>query len=237
MKVRSCLGREGTILSKVISGEKLGDVKNWQIPHVDTPGEQKTTGYSEGLATVCEQLPTLEDIESLRKKVYDESYNAGFSKGLEDAESELSSSIGLVKNILDQLSVPVAQIDQEMKELLVRLAIVVAKQILNIEISRDPGHLMKFIEQGVSILPESPMTIYIHLNPRDASRINDMLKSEHKKSWAIVEDESVEAGGCKLFSENSSVDLTLESQLARIATKFFDLDSDDEGPDIEQLSI
>ena len=223
--------------SKVISGERAASAKTWSIPSVDKPSKETVTTYNEGLASVCSQVPTLKDIEDLQKRAYDESYQTGYEEGKKKAEFELKEKLGSAQTLLDELTEPVKLIDTEVKQQLVQLALAVAKQIAKSEISVNPEKLLKLIEHGVMSLPESPINVYVHLNPEDLSALKPVLEANKKsRAWSIVEDVALARGGCKLYTENSSVDLSIDAQIAKIASRFLDIDSD-EGDEIEELSI
>lgn len=224
-------------MSKVISGERVDNAKTWTIPSVENRGELTLTKYSEGLSSLCAQLPTLKDIETLQKQAYDESYKTGYEEGKQKAATELSEILVSAQALLDAATEPVKLIDHEVKQQLVQLAMAVAKQITKAELAHSPEGIMKLIEHGVAALPESPVGVYVHLHADDLAIIKPILEANKKsQAWNIVDDNTLERGGCKLYTENSSLDLSIDAQIAKIASRFLDLEDDDSG-EIEELSI
>jgi flagellar assembly protein FliH len=58
------------------------------------------------------------------------------------------------------------------------------------------------------------------LHPEDASLVRNALSIEggnEDPSWKLIEDPMITQGGCKIKSESSSINATLENRLAALA--------------------
>jgi flagellar assembly protein FliH len=234
MKARLHWARREKILSKIIRGKPAEEADRWNIPPMEQSGGKKaaTNTYSESLAAAWGQFPSLQDIETLKKDAYNEAYQKGLADASAHIEQESGRLLSVARSLLDQLGEPIQMIDEQVRQQLVALAIAIAKQLIKTEVKHNPEHILKLVEQALTVLPDSPSTIYVYLSSQDTSEIKEkfQLADEHP-NWKIVEDPALESGGCKVFTESSSVDLTIDAQLARIAAKF--LESEDEGLSLE----
>lgn len=225
------------ILSKIIRGDQVNEAERWSIPSVEQPKQQVPTDYSEGISSVCAQIPTQQELEELKTKTYEQAFEKGMQEGREHALNESGSLLKVAQNLMNQLSEPIEFIDQQVREQLVALSVAIAKQIVKKELQHDAEYVLKLVDEAVMALPDSPSTIYVHLNPKDAADVKQKLEQDDKHpKWSIVEDPQIESGGCKVFTDSTSIDLSLDAQLARVAAKFLDIDEED-GGDLDQLSL
>jgi flagellar assembly protein FliH len=70
------------------------------------------------------------------------------------------------------------------------------------------------------------------LHPDDASLIREVYSmSDQEQGWVINEDPLISRGGCRVVTETSRVDATLESRLANIIAPLLggERDADDDG--------
>ena len=61
----------------------------------------------------------------------------------------------------------------------------------------------------------------IHVNPQDFELVK-ALRERHEESWKIVEDASLQPGGCRVESQNSLVDATVETRLKQALAQLFE---------------
>jgi flagellar assembly protein FliH len=76
------------------------------------------------------------------------------------------------------------------------------------------------VRQAISVLPASARNIKVHLHPEDAQLVREILSmengAEEERRWSIVEDGTLTRGGCKVESDTSRIDSTVESRLATV---------------------
>ena len=71
------------------------------------------------------------------------------------------------------------------------------------------------------LLPMGGASVRIHLNPQDFEMIK-ALRERHEETWRILEDETLLPGGCKVESELSRIDATVETRLALALKQLFE---------------
>lgn len=226
------------ILSKIIRGNQAEEATRWSIPSVEQPSPSAASNYNEGLASVCAQIPTERQLEDLKKQAYDEAFQKGLEDGRQHVLSESDNMLSAVKNMLSQLSDPIQFVDEQVREQLVALTLAIAKQIVKKELKQTPEFILQLVDKALAVLPDSPSAIYVHMNPQDAEAIKSKLSEDDKHpGWTVTEDPSIEPGGCKVFTDSTSVDLSLDAQLARIAAKFLDDEGDEDDVAIDEISV
>lgn len=170
-------------------------------------------------------LLTADQLEQLQKQAYQEGYEqgskAGFEYGHKEALSEgrsiLEQKVQQVDQLLTTLDQPLKQLDEQMQHELIDLVISMVRQLVRREIKTDPAHIVGVVREALAILPVSSRNIRVILHPEDAALIREVYElSENELGWKVVEDPVLARGGCRVVTDTSQVDATLESRLATL---------------------
>jgi flagellar assembly protein FliH len=179
------------------------------------------------------KILTVDEIETMQDQAYLESFQKGEKKGYEvgyekghmegskkgyDENLELlNQQAELLKKLMESLSEPFKQLDEQVEQELVKLAMGVATQIIRREIKTDPGQIIGAVREAISALPVSSRKITLHLHPEDASLVRSALAlDEMSPAWELIEEPLITRGGCKVDTETSRIDATIENRLAQI---------------------
>ncbi|NOT85320.1 MAG: flagellar assembly protein FliH [Methylococcaceae bacterium] len=203
---------------------------------------------------------TVDEIERMQQQAYDEAFaqglQEGVAKGLADgaiegiAEGRVQGHAeglqqGLVEaqaqqrlqaeefiNLMASLSEPFKQLDEAVEKQLVTLAIAIARQLVRREIKQNPGEIMAVVRAAVAVLPVAVQKLTLYLHPVDAELVKDSLAlTETMTSWHIVEDPLLTQGGCKVTTDVSLVDATIEKRLASVIAMVL---GDERDPHVER---
>ncbi len=207
---------------------ELESLRLWSMPDVsgaDPVKESEIVLLDDEPAAIL----TVDEIESMQKQAYEEAFaqgnTQGFQKGLEEGlKKGYEDSLHLVQgqvatlvSLMEALSQPFELLDQEVENELVKLAIAIAAQIIRREIKLDPGQIVAVIREALNVLPLAAQKITLKLNPEDADLVRSVLVlDDTSPSWGLIEDPLITRGGCKVDTEVSHVDATLEHRLAAV---------------------
>ncbi len=193
---------------------------------------------------------SVEEIETMQKQAYDEAFaqgqkegfeqgleegaKKGFDQGFEQGETEgakkgydenlhlLQEQAAEFIKLLESLSEPFKNLDEQIEKELVRLAIGIANQVIRREIKLDSGQIIAVIREAVNALPSAVQNITLHMHPEDAELVRTSLDLDDVSSpWKIIEEPLISRGGCKVLTENSTIDATIENRLASIVATIF----------------
>ncbi len=179
-------------------------------------------------------MPTVEELAQLRaaareegyREGFDEAYKKGYAKGELEArvllERELDQKREAFSALLNALARPLEQMDHDAEQALVQLALSVAKLLIRRELHADPGQVVAVMREAVGLLPQSRQTIRIALHPDDAKLVRELFVREGANSnWQVLDDATQSRGGCKVSTDDSFVDASLESRIAAIVAHIF----------------
>jgi flagellar assembly protein FliH len=154
-----------------------------------------------------------------------EAWNKGFAEGQEAgiaaahqqeqaASQEIQRRVQNLGAILDFMSKPMAALDNEVQRQLATLAGAIARQIVRRELKTHPDEIVAVIRDTVALLPLTAREVHVHLNPEDAKLLRSCLaEASSDRAWSIAEDPIIARGGCRVSSENSTIDAQLEQRL------------------------
>jgi len=157
------------------------------------------------------KLPTAQDIERIHEEAHKEGYAAGYDEGTARGRVEALQ----LHTLVESMDTALRQIDQDVAEEVVALAIEVARQMAIRTMKEHPGMVVDVVREALQHLPQGKAMI--HLNPDDATLVREYLgeqlaHNEHR----IVEDDLVDRGGCRVESAGSVVDATVQTRWRRI---------------------
>lgn len=160
--------------------------------------------------------PGAEEMHQLLQDASD----SGFADGRREAEESFAGVCRALSEAIVAVSGLREQIIRECEDDLLRLAMMVAKQIIRQEISHDRKILAQFVCEATSGITEQN-DITISFNPDDyllvsANRQLYLAGIGDKVKITMKPDESVTAGGCVVDTQTGMVDARVETQLAEI---------------------
>jgi len=215
------------------SPSELESLSVWRLP--DVPIKSGSGGRVENQIFKPPSMPhlTVTEIETMQKQAFDEAFsqgkNEGFQQGFDQGFAE-GSKKGYEENIellhkkaaefirlMESLSEPFKNLDEEVERELVKLSIGIASQIIRREIKLDPGQVIAAVREAINILPLSSQKINLYLHPEDAELVRSVLSlDEMSPSWSVIEDPLITRGGCKVDTDVSHVNATVENRLAAV---------------------
>lgn len=243
-KLRWAVQAEEKLLSKLskFTEEELQSLSVWQSPgfvavEVAPPPAKAVQAPPPGL--------TVEEIEKVQQQAYDEAFAQGklegiaaghaqgliegtaagreqglaegFQQGLLDAENTQREQANTFISLMESLSEPFKVLDETVESQLVSLSIAIASQLIRREIKQNPGEIIAVVRAAVAALPVATQKLTLYLHPADAELVKSSLAlTDAITSWQIVEDPLLTQGGCKVTTDVSLVDATIEKRLASV---------------------
>lgn len=184
-------------MSDESSAEK---VSRWDVPAIDGSDGK---GYL-----------TAGRLEALQKDAYEEAWQKGHADGMAAGQREVSRRAERYDELLRALCRPFDELDETVENQLVELSMAVVKQLFRREIKLNPAHVIGVVREAIQLLPIASRSVQVHLHPEDAVLVRESLApAEGEPAWSIVEDPLIAKGGCRVTTENSQIDASVEARL------------------------
>ena len=144
-----------------------------------------------------------------------EGFEIGQREGREAAIGEINQRAAYLQQVLDFMSRPLEQLDQLVENQLAELAVAVARQLVRRELKTSPGEIVAVVREAVALLPAAGSQVILHLHPEDGELVRQALGLDQAGGggWKIQEDPTLTRGGCRVDSDLSRVDATVERRL------------------------
>lgn len=193
-----------TVMSKIIPKEELSGIENWSLPEVSMTGQR---------APVARPV-TARQLEELQQEAREEGFLQGRREGLEAGKKDIKARAHELEALMQTLAKPLEQLDTQVEQELVQLAFAVARQLIRRELKAEPGQVLAVVREAMATLPVAARNVRLHMHPEDAALVRETLSlGENERGWNIVEDPTLSRGGCKVSSDTSQIDASIERRL------------------------
>ncbi|MCB1725630.1 MAG: flagellar assembly protein FliH [Chromatiaceae bacterium] len=198
---------------QVIRGD-AAEVTQWQPPHVHHRGESSAQDSHGPL--------TAGHLDSIQKAAHEEGFEQGrregqeygHREGLEEGRLEVRARIERLDCLIEALDRPFEQLDQQLENEIVTLVISMVRQLIRREVKLDPAQIVGVVREALAILPVGARSIRVVLHPEDAELVREAYAmGEHDQKWHIIGDPVIQRGGCRIHTDTSQIDATLDSRL------------------------
>ncbi len=191
----------------------------WGAPSIQkATAKEKAEQEAQQKKVEHQRMLTAEAIEQLQQQAREEGHAEGYQKGIEDGSGEIQLRVNHLESVLNILNQPLQDLDDEVVEQMVFLSTTIARQLVRRELRIDPEQVVAVVRETIISLPVTARNIRVFLNPEDAKIVRDvLLASSSEQRWEIVEEPVMTRGGCKVVTDTSRIDASIESRLTSIA--------------------
>ncbi|MDB6144633.1 MAG: fliH [Pseudomonas sp.] len=224
--------------SELIRAKDVGGFDVWSLPsfdpHQELPPEPEPEPVEE--PAEMEEVPldevqplTLEELESIRQEAYNEGFATGEREGFhstqlkvrQEADLALAAKVGALEQLMANLFEPIADQDSQIEKGLVELVGHITRQVIQRELTTDSSLIGRVLRDALKLLPMGAQNVRIFINPQDFTQVK-ALRERHEETWRIVEDDALQPGGCRVETEHSRIDATIETRITQAMAKMFD---------------
>jgi len=224
--------------SDLIRARDVSGFDVWSLPSFDPhqPEPEPEPEPVEELPAEIEEVPleevqplTLEELESIRQEAYNEGFVTGEKEGFhstslkvrQEAEVALAAKLAPLELLMANLFEPIAEQDTQIEKSLVELVQHITRQVIQRELAIDSTQIEHVMREALKLLPLGVGNVRLYVNPQDFEQVKN-LRERHEESWRIVEDESLLPGGCRVETEHSRIDASIETRITQAMAQLFD---------------
>ena len=213
------------------------EFKSWKAPAIDIDGAKvfrQELDVEEEPEEKAEELISSEELQSIKDQAYTEGFEIGRKEGLSSAQNEVDKKNNLLNQMVVELADPLRSCGEQSERELLELAFAIAKQVVRREMKQDPTQLIAIIRESLRQLPISSKEIKVLLHPDDASIIREVMSLEQssvsgdthsgtvEQRWQIIEEPSMQSGGCVIKTKQSKIDASIDQQIAILFSQMVD---------------
>jgi len=182
--------------------------------------------YAETGQVPAPAYPTEEELaairEQARQQAYDEGFKAGHEEGMAQALDEQRAAseqaIAPVREIAGNFSAALREADQAISNEVLELALHLARGMLKTALRVKPELILPIVREAIEYLPVLQQPALLILNPEDAAVVRESIAEElDKGGWRVIDDPTIERGGCKVDTASNQIDATVQSRWQRLS--------------------
>jgi len=221
--------------SDLIRARDVGGFDVWSLPsfdpHVPEPEPEPVEELPEIEEVPLEEVQplTLEEVESIRQEAYNEGFAVGEKEGFhsttlkvrQEADVALTAKLRALESLMLNLFEPIAEQDTQIEKSLVGLVQHITRQVIQRELAIDSSQIEHVMREALKLLPLGVGNVRLYINPQDFELVK-ALRERHEETWRIVEDASLLPGGCRVETEHSRIDATVETRIDQVMAKLLD---------------
>ncbi|WP_109513182.1 flagellar assembly protein FliH [Pseudomonas ovata] len=223
--------------SDLIRAKDVRGLDLWALPSFDpyvAPPEPEPQPEPEQDAV--EEVPldevqplTLEELESIRQEAWNEGFVTGEREGFhstqikvrQEADVALAARLDSLEQVMRQLLDPLAEQDTQIEKAVVHLVEHIARQVIQRELQTDSQRIVHVLRDCLKLLPMGASNLRIFVNPQDFDLIK-ALRERHEETWKIFEDDNLLPGGCRIETEHSRIDASVETRISQAIARMYD---------------
>lgn len=230
--------------SELLRGGELAGFARWDMPSFDAAPHQVAIERQEAAEEQAEEAQlaaeealqeqgprpyTVEELEQIREEAYNEGFatgekdgfHSGQLKGQQEARGKLDARLDELEKVMIQLLEPMREQDDQIEDMLLKLVETMVREVIQRELQVDSSQITAVLRGALKALPMGAENIRIYLNPVDFDAAK-ALRERHEEKWRLLEDDQLLPGGCRIETEQSQLDATLETRLQQITTQLFE---------------
>jgi flagellar assembly protein FliH len=169
--------------------------------------------------------PTEEEIAAIRAAAhadgeemgFEAGSNAGYIDGLEKGRAEAAEELAHLRTISATFAKALSDADEVIANDVLDLALHLARGMLRAALPVKPELVLPIVRDAIAYLPIVQQPAVLMLNPLDVDMVRGALGDDiDKGGWRVIEDASIERGGCKVDTASNQIDAQCEARWDRL---------------------
>ena len=188
---------------------KAPTVKELESIREDAYNEGFEQGFESGMTQGHSAGQTEGHAEGLiagQEKGTEQGLAAGTAKGELAEAKKNKEKLAVFEALTAAFKAQMPHEQAELEQALLSLSIRIARQIIRDELRAEPSHIAAVVHAAVQSLPNPDEKLTLSVNPSEL----EFVTSFAEKHWQLEGDVKVSVGGCKIKTQYSYVDYTLE---------------------------
>lgn len=175
-----------------------------QLGHADGYKE----GHEQGLKAGHD-----EGLKQGEQQGFDAGFTAGHTAGMKQAEAELAQ----LRKMADQATASMAQLESDMGQSLMQLAIRIAEQVLHTTLKANPDTLTDLVRDILNTDRHNDTLLTLRVHPDDYELVSTYLENNPTSGqWRLLADPALKPGDCMAESPLGTIDAALDTRWERI---------------------
>lgn len=163
------------------------------------------------------RAPTVEQLDDMVTAARDEGFAEGRALGYSDGMAGAQAEIQRLRVICHSLQRPLAELEDDVRDQLLALAVAIARAISRVQLAWDTQALMEVVREALAVAG-TERALELRLHPGDVSRVELALEAGGVSTLPrIIGDPELAPGDVRVHGDVLRLDATVDTRLAGIA--------------------
>ena len=199
-------------LENIIENKRV-ELENIQVEAVKTikDAEKKAKEILENAIN-----DTNSEVNDIKANAWEEGFNRGKQEAMQRMEEDIDAVLISANKVLTESSIKAREIFQDNKSEIIKLSFEIAKKIIKKEASDKEVLFENLVEAMKKAQSNKELKIFVNWEQLSFGKeIKDILKNNFQgiETIDIIEDRTVEPGGCIIETKLGKIDATIKNQL------------------------
>lgn len=186
---------------------------------------------------------TAEQLQALSNAAEKEGFDSGFQKGLEQgikegketgiqqgydegmaqSKKQVATQCEQLQHIMDALLIPLETEQNQLQTILLNMVAELTKAVVLRELKLDSSHITQLVDDALNTVPIGAEKFSLFLNSQDIDVVEEHVEYFQKtsdKRLVLHIDDKLLPGGCRLETQQTVVDYTVEQRLQKVVDDF-----------------
>ena len=166
-------------------------------------------------------------VTQTEREAYEKGYAEGHGKGYDEGKAEVARLVESLHTIITKAIEKRNEIIEEAETQIINLVLLIVKKVIKVISENQKNVVINNVVQALRKL-KSRGDVVIRVNLADleltSEHVKDFMKMvENVKSITVLEDSSVDKGGCIIETDFGQIDARISSQLHEIEERILEL--------------
>ncbi|WP_136255270.1 flagellar assembly protein FliH [Onishia niordana] len=159
-----------------------------------------------------------EGFEAGRKEGNAQGLKEGRAQGEEELRKQTREVIAPLAPLASRFGEAIAQLDEEIADALVNLALATGRQLAGDALKASPEQILEIVRELIHVEPALSGKPRLWLHPDDLPLVEEQLGNELESAgWKLQPDDQLSRGGCRVTSQSGELDASWETRFEAIA--------------------
>lgn len=258
-------GCKSWLLPDVSSNKTLPSAEKEALDKVKqtSPKEKVAPAAGESIEVIEElvQPITADQLQEISEAAAKDGFDSGYEKGLEQGLKEgkekgieqghaegssqakhlVTAQCEQLQHIIDALLIPLETEQNQLQGILLNMVTELAKAVILRDLKLDSSHITQLVDDALNTIPVGADKFSLYLNSQDLNLVEehlDYLKHNDDKSLILHIDDDLLPGGCRLETQQTVVDYTVEQRIKKVVDGFLHkrfVDSEEHNNDSQSI--
>ena len=168
-----------------------------------------------------------QSVQGMGREAEDRGFQAGREAGFAEGRAEAERLIERMHTVLDRAQAKRAEILAESEQQIVDLVLLIARKVVKVISDNQRNVVVSNVVQALRKV-KGRGTVVVRVNMDDLKLTTEHVKDfirlmENVKDITVVEDSSVDNGGCIIETEFGEIDARISSQLSELEQKILEI--------------